>query len=202
MSYILEALKKSEQDRALGNVPTLFTAHDKDGAAGPRRSLWAVLGIVVISGVAAAAWYQYRSGAETSAAIPLEAESATTTVTSTPVSDPAAAEVKPALPAVGQDAENPVRATASPAQTPSYTDVTASTPLLELNELPPETLATLPSLAINVVSFSRTESRRFVMIDQVIYKEGQKISRDLSVDEITPDGAVLTYRGNRFLARP
>jgi len=55
MSYILDALKKSERERAKGNIPTLETV--PDSGAG-RRALW--VGVLIGAGalllVGAVAW--------------------------------------------------------------------------------------------------------------------------------------------------
>jgi general secretion pathway protein B len=53
MSYILEALKKADRERTVGNVPDLDTVHDRDVPAGRRKTAWYwILGtLVVVNGV-------------------------------------------------------------------------------------------------------------------------------------------------------
>lgn len=221
MSYILEALKKSEQARMLGNVPTLHTMHDPNGAGRSWHSHWAVLLVLVLLGVTGVALYQYRhawvqlvplwdTGGQESAT---SAGEVTKPVTAEPLMPPGetkpttspSPEVEQVAASAVQDSLDPVEVAVEPRQ-----DVAATSPpepqdspqTLELQQLSPDVRAALPALSVNVVSYSQVRSRRFVMINQVIYKGGQEISEGLLVDEITPDGVVLTYRSNRFLLRP
>ncbi len=50
MSYILEALKKSEQERELGLVPGLVTSQELKPARRPRW-VWVVVGVLLINGL-------------------------------------------------------------------------------------------------------------------------------------------------------
>jgi len=50
MSYILEALKKSEQERELGQIPRLVTSQEKGPKPRPRW-MWVVAGVLVINGL-------------------------------------------------------------------------------------------------------------------------------------------------------
>ena len=50
MSYILEALKKSEQERELGQVPRLITSQGMATQQRPRW-MWAVVGVLLINGL-------------------------------------------------------------------------------------------------------------------------------------------------------
>ncbi|MEE8428936.1 MAG: general secretion pathway protein GspB [Gammaproteobacteria bacterium] len=50
MSYILAALKKSEQERELGRVPGLVTSQELKPAPRPRW-VWAVVGVLLINGL-------------------------------------------------------------------------------------------------------------------------------------------------------
>jgi general secretion pathway protein B len=47
MSYILEALKKSQQERELGHVPTLESSSFLSGEAGARPSPWALVAVIL-----------------------------------------------------------------------------------------------------------------------------------------------------------
>ena len=51
MSYILEALKKVEQERAIGQVPGIASSHEQDNRTGFSRWLWVVIGALVINAV-------------------------------------------------------------------------------------------------------------------------------------------------------
>ena len=49
MSYILEALKKAEQQRGLGRVPGLDSVHEQVRGGARRRWLWALTGVLILN---------------------------------------------------------------------------------------------------------------------------------------------------------
>lgn len=70
-----------------------------------------------------------------------------------------------------------------------------------LDELPYEFQLSLPTMSINVFSYSSVPSERFVMIDMVKYVPGQSIKDRLEFHEIHPDGIIVTYKGRTFKIR-
>jgi general secretion pathway protein B len=67
-----------------------------------------------------------------------------------------------------------------------------------LEDLPPDVRQSLPTLPINVFSYSSTPAERFVMIDMVKYVPGQTIKNALELKEITEDGIIVRYEGRVF----
>jgi len=51
MSYILEALKKVEQERAIGQVPGIASSHEQDNRTSFSRWLWVIIAALVINAV-------------------------------------------------------------------------------------------------------------------------------------------------------
>lgn len=49
MSYILDALKKAEHERAIGQVPGIGSAHEPALSHAPRRWLWVLLVVLVLN---------------------------------------------------------------------------------------------------------------------------------------------------------
>ncbi len=49
MSYILEALKKVEQERAIGQVPGIASGHEQAHRTGFNRWLWVVIGVLALN---------------------------------------------------------------------------------------------------------------------------------------------------------
>lgn len=70
------------------------------------------------------------------------------------------------------------------------------------DDLPSSMRQQLPQMALNVVSYSRNDDKRFVMIDQKIYREGESVQGGMTIEEITEDGPIMSWRGRRFLMRP
>jgi general secretion pathway protein B len=57
----------------------------------------------------------------------------------------------------------------------------------------------LPDMHLDIHVFSATRTERFVMINMRRYTEGGQLSEGPRVEEITPDGVVLSHDGRRFL---
>lgn len=69
MSYILDALKKSEQERSQGSVPGLHAVHASIGSKTEKRPVWPyLLGLVLLVNVALVLWWM-NDGVETEATV-------------------------------------------------------------------------------------------------------------------------------------
>jgi general secretion pathway protein B len=72
-----------------------------------------------------------------------------------------------------------------------------------LYELPSEFRHTLPDLNINVFVYSEQAEERFVMIDMMKYKVGQRIKDAVLIKQIKPDSLILEYNNQTFqIKRP
>ncbi len=224
MSYILDALRKSERQRRLGNIPSL----DSEPLATSRsvgRNAWLASGIAVAAASAVVIWWLWQpapppaqvatgegrdgnafaalgakvSGAtdapgSTAAQRALQPASPRGASTSAPATrDPAPVAAAPA-PSVVDDAAPPNLQSAPPAPQAAP----APTPYARLE---PEVRAQLPALTVNAVSFSEDPARRFVMINEGIYREGQDVA-GVTIARIQRAGVVLRYGGREFLLAP
>ena len=62
----------------------------------------------------------------------------------------------------------------------------------------PPAMVEPPKLQVQVVLYSEVPAERMVFIDGRRYAEGDRVDADTVVERITPDGAVVTRRGQRF----
>lgn len=183
MSYILDALKKSEQERQHGAVPVLKTSRQ---GVSSRRRLWqgALAGaLVLLSAVAVwfmaprvheavvAAWFP---AAPDSAARPAETKSQGALRTS----EPAAGE--------GRAAQQPA----------------APRGVSTIDELDPASRTRIEGLSVNVVSYTQVPERRFVMLNQRIVRESETVGDGVIVKRIVPEGAVLAVGEHEILLKP
>ena len=177
MSYILDALKKSEKERSLGNVPTLGTTTQQEERRVPLR--WfvitvAVLGLAIALGGGWVLW-----SARTSQA---------------PAADVTAAPgaKSPAASAAEAAGAAPVaRMQAAPAAGPVH-----------FSDLDDSARSRIPEIRINVLSYAESSARRFVMIGQDIFKEGEEVRPGVYIDEIRNADVVFRFEGVRFLLEP
>ena len=56
-------------------------------------------------------------------------------------------------------------------------------------------------MKLQMVVYSDVPGQRFVYIDNQKYVEGSSIDGKLTIEKITPDGAILNYEGTRFPLR-
>jgi hypothetical protein len=66
------------------------------------------------------------------------------------------------------------------------------------HELAPQVRDALPGMSVSMLVYSKKREERWININGTKRKEGQEISAGLKVEEITPDGAVFSYQGQRF----
>jgi general secretion pathway protein B len=231
MSLILDALRKSEQDRrandtlALGEMP--MTPSEP-----PSRPRWLV-GVAVALVVAAVAAALYLMIPWRRAEAPVAVAKAPVVVATPPPGEPVSVigtapppESPPVLqtnafapaPATGgardlaQEAQvaatqpktAPAPAVTVAAVAPAAKPVVPTPPPIKfLRGMPPEFQKALPELVMNIHVYSTVEAERLLYINNTPYIAGQKIHDDLLVEQIVPDGAVLVFRGQRFkLPRP
>ncbi|MDO8787147.1 MAG: general secretion pathway protein GspB [Sulfuritalea sp.] len=218
MSYILDALRKSDQQRRLGGVPTLTYA--AVAAVAPERPSMlfpGLLGLTLIIAVGTAiAWLRPAP-----VALP-EPVSLTAPIAAKPFPLPAAptkGEADPArheAPAATVSA--PVLAVPSPPRKLSASvatrtrnrspmadvasmagadDVSGRKPVAS-SDMPSSIRKTLPVMSVAVHAYSSTPGDRLVSINGRMLREGDTLAPDLRLEQITPDGMIFTYRGYRF----
>jgi general secretion pathway protein B len=127
MSYILEALKKAQAERQLGNAPTIHAAQAVPLVAAPVAANRKPLLIGVAAGVlvaGAAATFVWRQQAPVQVAV--LAPAAAGGVTAAPVPAPAVAAPVPATPVADTSVAHPGPAVASPA--PAAVEPVATVP--------------------------------------------------------------------------
>jgi len=228
VSFILDALRKSEHERRRMSTPVL--AHIP--LATPRRELprWTLIVIGVLTaavlGLGGAWWQsaQTRLDAADVAAAPVT----TTRELSIPPPTPTAALPTATAPAAAASANRQVErapiATRSLSQGAEFEaphaaprdDTTASAPasfaaaaaptandlvLPSAASLAAEGIA-LPQLRLELHAYTERPKDRFVFINGRKYVEGERLVDGPEVLTIAPNGAVLRYLGQRFLLTP
>ncbi len=214
MSFILDALRKSEHERERRSVPGLVGVQR---AQAPRSRLpWALAAVALLLAVnVAVLLYVIRPPAAVPAATiataPARASSEATVAALAAVPRPApsppplvrplASEVASADPA--SDVPEPALAGAAPAlpapRPPAPLPADADAGLQTVRELPTAVAAALPALHLDLHVWSSDRAQRFVIVNGERLREGAQVQEGLSLVAITPRGAVLDFRGRRFL---
>lgn len=223
MSYILDALKKSEAERQQQQAPGFAVTPGQSRTRSTPLWIWLVAGLLLINAAVLAALL-LRPADKLSqgtvvvpAAVPGQADtdiSFSEIVRDARQRTPAATTtVERDEPADRDDAvasRMPARPEARPAvprETPQAAPATA------VDRAPPRSSATLPTyfelsangqlqlppLHIDIHVHSATASDRFVFINMNKYRENDRLQEGPRVQEITADGVVLEQDGRSFL---
>lgn len=193
MSYILEALKKSERERARGRIPTLDTI---SGQGVSHKSLW--LGVALGAGallvLATIAWlvnYQFLRP-QAPEVMGNAADSATSPARKAPEETTDPGEPRASL---------RVRRTGGDTQ-PGDAGGDAARRVADIDDLPAAARRRIEGLSVNVVSYSEEPARRFVMLNQRIVRESDTVGDGVIVKRITPKGAMLAVGDYEILIEP
>ncbi len=71
--------------------------------------------------------------------------------------------------------------------------------LLQIQELPGDLKAVLPSLKMTVHSYNEAAQSRFAIVNDKTVREGQFLVPNLKVEQITTGGVIFSCQGYRFL---
>lgn len=211
MSFILDALKKSENERQLNAPPEFATVPAEPDSPGAPRWLW-LLGVLLLINLIVVVALLTRDTPPPVAAGNADVATVTEPAIASPPARPADAfadrleEARRNLTERGDEtstAVNPPPADAEPARRKSQPPATAGANSLallpSLDELRLNGEVDLPDMHVDIHVWSENASERFVFINMDKYRERDTMSAGPVVAEITREGVVLEYRGRRFM---
>jgi general secretion pathway protein B len=215
MSFILDALKKSETDRQQQSSAE-FSKVPASSAPGGVSGWLLVLGILLAINLVVLLGLFLRPGDEPGTRPPsgtVELAAAT----ESRLVEPETTLTSDDQPSFARQVEQaklntPPASETSPAAAPKSIPQTAS-PLPEVKERPRRQAAALPTiyevvadgsvvlpeLHLDIHVYSEVAEERFVFINMSKQREKSQLSEGPVVEEITPDGVILDYRGKSFL---
>lgn len=211
MSYILEALKKAQAERQLGNAPTIHapTIHHAPARLATVNRTGAVAAGICVVVVVAAGWYAWSQHAPAPAAVltpaPVVVTPAPAIATPAPVSVPVPVAV-PAPVAVGPApvavprTEPVVRVRkAVPAPVPAAPPAPSPEDNIRFaKDLPQDIQQQLPHVTFGGYMYSDNAADRLVLVDKTLRHENEEIAPGLMLEKLLPRGAVLNFRGTRY----
>jgi len=207
MSFILDALKKSESERHRNSGPVLMDVR----IAPPRRRLpaWAwIIIAVLVANFMVLAWLLWLSPAKRSAQVRPPAVAGSPAQTSAAPAQPAAPilptpSLPPPLPAEPAGA-----ITTAPAAPPAASQVPAvpaapAMPAIDTASLPRyqdliSAGIALPAIQLNLHVHDAQPASRYVLLNGMKLREGESTPDGLKVLQIVPSGVALEMRGQRF----
>lgn len=225
MSFILDALKKSDSERQRRSGPALFDV--KVAPPRARLPIWAVaLGVLLGVNLLALIWFLTRPTPDTAASATL-ASSAAPVATTTPsqplapapaaaaadqrfnpplIEDRTLADATPVEPAASGNPADFLPAVPPPAggapDSPAARVATAHTTpgLATRDDLVNAGQSQIPPAKLSLHVFDANPAKRFAFINGQRVVEGETMASGLRVEEIVADGVILSFRGTKFLS--
>jgi general secretion pathway protein B len=219
VSLILDALRKADAERERGSVPSLHSQPVVSPSVGALSRpkvrpnwLWIAIG-AAIGLVAAATWVMTGRNAPAPSAVTTNVAPAQPSMLEpTPVRPPTVSA--PPLPAAGSTDTQPI-AEPAPWRQPSESkapraDAKSDTPVRTLGnvlpaeapvysreQLPPEIRAALPQIAIGGNVYSPDPTARSLIVNGRLHRERDRLTDELSLEEIKLRAAIFRFRGYR-----
>lgn len=201
MSFILDALKKSETERQKQNAPGFAGVPDATDPPRAPRWLWVLgallaINLIVLLGVLLRP--EVRPGTENAEPVTPDLEAADRGASFSEMVEEAkrkqadATANFPPGPAANEQPE-------APTQPIEKTPETVVQSYATFNELRANGTIQLPDLHLDIHVYSERPADRFVFVNMNKYREHATLTEGPMVREITPEGVILEHQGAGFL---
>lgn len=207
MSFILDALRKSESDRLKRDVPGFSDVPDVARQKSASHWMGIIIVLIVINIVVLTVMYMRPDRSPDTVVAGTPADSAKV-APAEPEIAPIAANTGRSQPVVAASIPAPA-ATVAVAPAPQKVQPAASVPanrpymitesLATFNDLRAQGRLRLGDLHLDIHVYSREAKDRFVFVNMSKYKEKTTLDEGPVVVEITPEGVILEYLGTEFL---
>ena len=197
MSFILDALKKSESERQQQSNSEFASVPSSSGSSSPLKWLW-ILGALLLVNVAVLLGLLLRDDAPAEDAVIATSSSKNEATVAEPSFEEqveAAKQNQPQPAAVTQAEPSKPAASAAPKSTPS----SSGARILTIDEVRLNGTLQLSDLHLDIHVYSDVPEERFVFINMAKLREQSQLEEGPTVAEITRDGVILEYQGTTFL---
>jgi len=201
MSFILDALKKSETERQEQTGAEFSNVPSSSGEPQSFKWLW-ILALLLLVNVIVLFGILLRED---------EAPDTPTPVEQTPVeqSQPASSSFEDRIAEARQNQPAPDTKTAesspsqpastAPVEAPPQTVAQSGPRLMTIDELRLNGTLQLPELHVDIHVYAVDPAERFVFINMKKHRENSQLDEGPVVAEITTDGVILKHQGSTFL---
>lgn len=198
MSYILDALNKSEKERARKQVPGLAALQgDEEPSSFSLKHFLVILLILIVVNLAGVYWMFGDR-------IQVTQEPAPAITPDAPVAGQETATIETRVEKLTQDqlqqsaATQPLQTLDTPPTNPTTVSVAATYDAVAIEDLPPEIQLRLPSIEVTTHIYASDAELRMVMINNIPRYEGDILTTDFRLLEISETGIVLEFEGYAY----
>ncbi|MBL4867564.1 MAG: general secretion pathway protein GspB [Pseudomonadales bacterium] len=212
MSYILDALKKSEQERQRGDVPNLQSNHISP-SVGEEKKAWKakiLWGVAILNVFILVFWIGRGTSNDSIVAQPAEMkpqvlleekteEDKLVGVLDLPEKPPVIM-MAPVLNKTFKEELVALKEQSKQSKIPEQAAIVTEKrqSVMNLTQLPAHIREQIPLLEFSSHMYSSMPKYRNVIINGMNLKEQESLDRDLFLEKITENGVILTYQGYRF----
>lgn len=198
MSYILEALKKSDSERQ--QQPRSLPLKDLAPLASRKRTtnyplLIPIILVAILLGIAGTFWYQYylqtQQTVHVDNHVKKETISSPTLLPTEDATEEIVVDIFEPAPILRLPPVNRKRVYVSDS---NIQNSSAYMGIAHLKELPTDIQALIPPLKFVGHAYAKEPARRMIIINNKIVREGDTISTGLTLKEITISGVILNYK--------
>ena len=199
MSYILDALKKSEQERGNRNIPGVQTVHSSSLNYTNKKTYWPYFLIAaILLNLIAILYFVFEKDNKT--VIEKNGASIVATPADRPVTQQNVIDKRATIDSrkIETSSTSPVTIPIQPTEPAIKLTHTNDKNIVEFYDLPKSLKQQLPTITISAHVYSSNPLHRSIVINNNFLEEGEYIMDDLVLYEITSDGAVLSYHDILF----
>ncbi len=211
MSYILDALRKSDEERKKNQTErkqSNFTFANR-GATTPKKKNTAALILtsfmLLTALIMAAGWWWSQDDQDRSLTLPEKLPEAETVIENTPDKETSSSADEAVITADSAQTDKVDQVQTETEQqpfinnsTPPDAEIATTEQIPYLSELSSEFQAALPELKFSGHVYSPTPGLRMIMINNSVVREGDPITADLTLVEITETGLIMRLRDTLF----
>jgi len=195
MSFILDALKKSETDRQQQTGSEFASVPSSSGNPNSLKWLWILGALLLVNAVVLfGVLIRDDAPAQDVTITTLQNSDEETVAQPTFEEQVAAAKLSQPPPAAISQAEPP-----PPAAAPSSAPSSSGARILTIDEVRVNGTVQLTDLHLDIHVYSDVPAERFVFINMAKLREGSQLDEGPTVTEITLDGVILKHQGTTFL---
>lgn len=197
MSLILDALKKSEQERRRERGPDLQTIHQVTPLAVPvrgKRVGWLVL--LVINVAVLGIWWLQRPSTPSVSQVASAPSLAPASVASSNAPVEQTLPTPAPAPAAGEAVSQYTRI--EPQAVAATPKVKSTAVIEEFADLAPDVRATLPAMTFSFHVYSENPQSRTIIINNQRLREGDEVGSGVRLEQITEDGVILAMDQHRI----